>query len=90
MALYNKPFISTNSSDVIILWKNDVPLSNEKAPDISFHIHQQLNKTCNEYKVPHGLEENFIYFLNKTAEDLVKNVIAESENVFQCSSKTYK
>jgi hypothetical protein len=90
MDLYKTPFISTNSSDVIILWKNDKPLSNEKASNVFFHVYEQHNETCNEYKEPHGLDENFIYFLNKTAKNLVKKVIAESEKLFECALKTYK
>lgn len=89
MDFSENPSILTNSSKTITLCKNDVPLSNNKKTNVPFQIHQQLNE-CREYKKPRGLSENYLYFLNKTVEDLVNNVIAKSEKIFQCSLKTYK
>lgn len=83
--------ISANSSDTIILWKNDVHhVSYENLSDVPINIHQQFKETCEEYKIPRGLSENFEYFLKKTAEDLVNHAIADTENMLQCSQKTNK
>lgn len=80
----------TNSSKTIVLWKNNVSsqaIKNNTINVPSFGI-QQLNRSS--YKLPRGLSENYLYFIRKSADDLVDRVIADSEWIARCSFKAYK
>lgn len=81
----------TNPSKTIVLWKNNVATqaikdNTTKVP--SFDIRQQLNR--NGHKVPRGLSENYLYFIRKSADELVNRVIVDSVWVARCSFKSYK
>lgn len=72
----------SSSSKTVIVWKNNVPEIHTPGDRHRFN--------GNLYQIPRKDCEYYLYFVWKTANDLVNKVVQDSKWIIQCSKKTNK